>query len=337
MSDKTTTNLTAATTFASTDLLYGVVGGNSRKIAGSAAWTFGSVAIGAGSAITSSGAGGAMMALAFTTPGTGIATALGINVGSAGAPILFNGAGGTPSSMVGTNITGTAAGLTAGAVTTNANLTGPITSVGNATSIASQTGTGTKFVMDTSPTLVTPAIGVATGTSLSLSGSGNFQLTAASSGNGGIVVSKTSNKSAYLGAGTNGAGFEFDSAGFFVISPNPSASVLSGAFSGTPAVYVGGNGNDIRFRSGAAVGFTSTADASGTVDTASSRVIAGFVGFGTGAAGNGAGGIFLSERTAPAAPASDGVYIYAQDNGGGKTQLMALFSSGAAQQVAIQP
>ena len=33
------------------------------------------------------------------------------------------------------------------------NLTGPITSVGAATSIASQTGTGTKFVVDTSPTL----------------------------------------------------------------------------------------------------------------------------------------------------------------------------------------
>ena len=47
--------------------------------------------------------------------GSSIATALSINVGSAGAPILFNGAGGTPSSMVGTNITGTAAGLTAGA------------------------------------------------------------------------------------------------------------------------------------------------------------------------------------------------------------------------------
>ena len=44
---------------------------------------------------------------------------------------------GTPSALVGTNITGTAAGLTAGNVTTNANLTGPITSVGNATTIAS--------------------------------------------------------------------------------------------------------------------------------------------------------------------------------------------------------
>jgi hypothetical protein len=41
---------------------------------------------------------------------------------------------------------------------TNANLTGVITSVGNATSIASQTGTGTKFVVDTSPTIITPTI-----------------------------------------------------------------------------------------------------------------------------------------------------------------------------------
>ena len=45
----------------------------------------------------------------------------------------------------------------------------------------------------------------------------------------------------------------------------------------------------------------------------------------------------LSEMTAPAAPAANGCRIYAVDNGGGKTQLMALFSSGAAQQLAIQP
>lgn len=65
-----------------------------------------SVTIGAGSAITSSGAGGALGALSFITPGTGIATALAINVGSAGAPVLFNGALGTPSSGTLTNATG---------------------------------------------------------------------------------------------------------------------------------------------------------------------------------------------------------------------------------------
>jgi len=44
-------------------------------------------------------------------------------------------------------------------VVTNANLTGPIISTGNATSIASQTGTGSTFVMNTSPVLVTPNLG----------------------------------------------------------------------------------------------------------------------------------------------------------------------------------
>jgi hypothetical protein len=46
------------------------------------------------------------------------------------------------------------------------NLTGPITSVGSATSVAAQTGTGSTFVMQTSPTLTTPNIGVATATSV---------------------------------------------------------------------------------------------------------------------------------------------------------------------------
>jgi hypothetical protein len=38
--------------------------------------------------------------------GTGVATALGVNTGSAGAVVLFNGAGGTPSSLTLTNATG---------------------------------------------------------------------------------------------------------------------------------------------------------------------------------------------------------------------------------------
>ena len=46
------------------------------------------------------------------------------------------------------SITGNAA-----TVTTNANLTGPITSVGNATAVASQTGTGSTFVMAAGPML----------------------------------------------------------------------------------------------------------------------------------------------------------------------------------------
>lgn len=51
-----------------------------------------------------------------------------------------------------------------------ANLSGVISSVGLVTSITSQTGSGSKIVCDNSPTLVTPNIGAATGTSLTLSG-----------------------------------------------------------------------------------------------------------------------------------------------------------------------
>jgi hypothetical protein len=105
-------------------------------------------------------AAGVTGVLPVVNGGSGVTTKTGTgNVVLSNSPTLVTPALGTPSALVGTNISGTAAGLTAGNVTNNANLTGVITSVGNATSIASQTGTGTKFVVDTSPTLVTPNLG----------------------------------------------------------------------------------------------------------------------------------------------------------------------------------
>ena len=58
---------------------------------------------------------------------------------ASGTLALVSGDLGTPSALVGTNITGTAASLTAGNVTTNANLTGHVTSVGNAAVLGSFT------------------------------------------------------------------------------------------------------------------------------------------------------------------------------------------------------
>ena len=45
----------------------------------------------------------------------------------------------------------------------------------------------------------------------------------------------------------------------------------------------------------------------------------------------------LTEMTAPAAPAANIVSLYAEDNGSGKTRLMARFATGAAVQIAIEP
>lgn len=92
---------------------------------------------------------------AITGFGTGVATALAVNVGTAGAFVVNGGALGTPSSGVATNLTGTAAGLTAGNVTTNANLTGDVTSVGNATTLATVNSNVGTFGSATQASVVT--------------------------------------------------------------------------------------------------------------------------------------------------------------------------------------
>jgi hypothetical protein len=81
---------------------------------------------------------------------------------------------------------------------TNANLTGPITSVGNTTSVASQTGTGSNFVMDNGPTLISPILGNASATSLQ-----------STSIYGGTGTTSILNFKPTSGAGTTGADIVF--------------------------------------------------------------------------------------------------------------------------------
>ena len=78
------------------------------------------------------------------------------------------------------------------------NLTGPITSVGAATSVAAQTGTGSTFVMNTSPTLVTPELGVATATSINGTAIPSSKTLVATDSTAFVVPSQTGNSGKYL-------------------------------------------------------------------------------------------------------------------------------------------
>jgi hypothetical protein len=78
------------------------------------------------------------------------------------------------------------------------NLTGPITSVGPATSVAAQTGTGSTFVMQASPTLTTPNIGVATATSVNGTTIPASKTLVATDSTTYVVPSQTGNTGKYL-------------------------------------------------------------------------------------------------------------------------------------------
>jgi len=90
------------------------------------------------------------------------------------------------------------------------NLTGPITSVGSATAIAAQTGTGTTFVMQASPTLTTPTLGVATATSINGTSIPSSKTLVATDSTQYVVPSQTGNAGKFLT--TDGTTSSWDSA-----------------------------------------------------------------------------------------------------------------------------
>ena len=100
-----------------------------------------------------------LTALATTTPGTNVATALGVNVGSAGSVVVNGGALGTPSSGTLTNATGLpiSSGVSGLGTGVGTFLTTP-SSANLASAVTDETGTGA-LVFANSPTLVTPVLG----------------------------------------------------------------------------------------------------------------------------------------------------------------------------------
>lgn len=121
----------------------------------------------------------------ITGLGTGVVTALGVNVGSAGAVVTNGGALGTPSSGVATNLTGTATALNIGG--TAANLSGTPALPNGVTATTQTTG-------DNSTKLATDAFVIANASSSGVS---------SAAAGGGIVISGTGS-GPYTGAITIG-------------------------------------------------------------------------------------------------------------------------------------
>ena len=93
------------------------------------------------------------------TSGATISTVAGLTLTS---PTLTTPALGTPASGVATNLTGTASGLTSGNVTTNANLTGGVTSSGNATTVVTNANlTGDVTSSGNATTIAVDAVDIA--------------------------------------------------------------------------------------------------------------------------------------------------------------------------------
>jgi hypothetical protein len=195
--------------------------------------------------------------------GTGVTTSTGTtNVVLSNSPTLVTPNLGTPSALVGTNITGTASGLTAGNVTTNANLTGAVTSVGNATSLGSfsssdlasaltdETGSGAN-VFATSPTLVTPILG--TPTSATLTNATGLPLSTGVTGQLPVANGGTGTATPSIVAGTN----------VTVTGTWPNQTIAASGGSGSP----GGSTTEVQYNNAGVFAGITGATSNGTALT----------------------------------------------------------------------
>jgi hypothetical protein len=160
--------------------------------------------LGTPASVTLTNATGLPIATGVSGLGTGVATALAVNVGSAGAPVVNGGALGTPSSGTVTNLTGTASININGTVGATTASTGAFTTLTTSSTVTHNGGTangvaflnGSKVLTTGSAltfngtTLIAPQVRLSTGGFL-LDGGGNIILNPASGGS----LSLTSNNS----------------------------------------------------------------------------------------------------------------------------------------------
>lgn len=318
----------------------------------------------AGAFVTFNGAGGTPSSITLTNGtslpistgvsglGTNVATALAVNVGSAGAFTTNNAANTFTASQTFNAATSSiylgANGGNLGVVTLYGNTSGSVT-----LKPAAAAGTGTVFQL--------PADNGTSGYVLQTNGSGVTSWVASAGGSpGGSDTQVQFNDGGAFG-GDSGLTFNKTTNALTAGSVNTDSLIINPASASADLIYAGINGTDyfyvdsggtVNFGNNAGWGYFSSGngrmtfvnrvDANSGVglgasaDVILTRVAAAILGVRDGA-GTGGASISLVEQTAPSAPSANGVYIYAEDNGSGKTRLMALFPSGAAQQLAVEP
>jgi hypothetical protein len=158
----------------------------------------------------------------------------------------------------------TTKGYVDGITTAPSNLTGVITSVGPATSIASQTGTGTKFVVDDSPTLITPVLGVATATSINGTTIPSTKTLVVTTDKISTLAATTSAELAGVISDETGSGALVFGTSPTIATPVISSPKISSTYSAKTAAYTfasGDEGNIFSMNNAASVQFNIPTDA----------------------------------------------------------------------------